>query len=269
MKKILAASLCLALLLTATLVSCKKKTEEVKEEKKEEEVEEEKIVVEPIPFEYDIDDGAASIEAYTGEDPEVEVPEAVTDEKTGEKVAVTAIADGAFFGNETVTSVTVPEGVISVGAGAFQNCTALESVKLPSTLETIGVRAFFNCTSLSDFAVPEKVNSIGYMAFSDFFTAIPWYASQTGTVIVGDGILLKYTGNADANFGSEVKHVAYYAFLDSSVAKATFSSSLESIDERAFFGSSTMVHLDASSAAVADANSYQINHDTYSAGAAE
>lgn len=296
MKKLLIALICISLICTCFLTSCKK-DKVVEEEKVEEKVEEIIPEVPEIDFEVDLDkkEYTAIITGYTGEDAEITVPAVIqavievplteeeiaaleaqkaeaekaenakTDAKEEKKSSkkktkaptkhviqdfnVIGIADGAFFANETIEAVTVEEGIETIGAAAFQNCKALKSIKLPESLTTIGVRAFYGCEVLSEMNIGANVNSIGYMAFSDIFFETPWYAGLTDTaVIVGDGILLKYNGTADAVFGDEVKHVAYYAFADNPVANVTFNGTLESVDSKAFFESKPTVHIPAGSA---------------------
>lgn len=260
MKKLLVVLLCLALAVTPVLTSCKKKAAEEDTGRKKK-VKEEKVLyeVEDIPYEFKTSGKTltAEIQKYIGEDEtDIVIPETITDAETGEKCTVTEISDGAFMNNETVESVEVPEGVTKIGDGAFQNCVNLKAAKLPSTLEEIGVRAFYNCTQLTDFDIPAKVSNIGFMAFSDYFVSSPWYDKVTAqtTAIVGDGILLKYNGTAEAVFGDEVKHIAYFAFLDSPVTDATFTSALETIDEKAFLGTTIKLHLPSGSAAATDAS---------------
>jgi len=286
MKKLLTALLCVSLICAGFLTSCNKK-EKVEEKPVEEKVEEQIPEVDPIPFEYDLDkkEGTAVITSYTGEETEVTVPNVIAavveveltkeeiaalpkTEETGKKsgkskktptkhviqeFAVVGIEDGAFFGNETVESVVVEEGIETIGTAAFQNCKAMKSIKLPESLVSIGTRAFYGCEVLSELNIGANVNSIGYMAFSDIFFEIPWYAALTDTaVIVGDGVLLKYNSTSNAVFGDEVKHVAYYAFADNPVASVTFADSLESVDSKAFFESKPEVHVPAGSAALQD-----------------
>lgn len=81
---------------------------------------------------------------------------------------ITTIATGAFYtGAEvTLTSVTIPESVISIGDFAFAEaqCLALE---LPSSVQTIGEYAFHDALVDShNLVVPESVTSIGKFAFS-------------------------------------------------------------------------------------------------------
>ena len=56
---------------------------------------------------------------------------------------ITAVADGAFSGTD-ITSLTVPDGVKSIGAYAFAGCSKLTTVTLPATRGiSIGSYAFY------------------------------------------------------------------------------------------------------------------------------
>lgn len=75
-----------------------------------------------------------------------------------------SIGRGAFE-HGFFSSIAIPEGVTSIGAGAFQDCVNLTEVNLPSTLTSIGSGAFEGCAILTDITIPEGVTSIGYGAF--------------------------------------------------------------------------------------------------------
>ena len=62
---------------------------------------------------------------------------------------IASVGDWALFGSR-LTTVTIPEGVVSIGIGALGNCEALTSVSLPSSAASIASYAFFNCSSLAD-----------------------------------------------------------------------------------------------------------------------
>ena len=63
---------------------------------------------------------------------------------------VVAIADGAFSGNLTVTSLTVPASVTSIGYEAFKGCVALKTVTLTDreSALSVGGFAFGGCSGL-------------------------------------------------------------------------------------------------------------------------
>ena len=57
------------------------------------------------------------------------------------------IGENFMFDNGTYTTLTIPEGVISIGDGSFYNNESLISVSLPSTLQVIE-NAFASCNNL-------------------------------------------------------------------------------------------------------------------------
>ena len=70
--------------------------------------------------------------------------------------AVTRILNDAFKGLENLKSVTIPEGIVSIGASAFMGCSNLTSVTIPESVELIDSSAFYGCGSISEITIPEK-----------------------------------------------------------------------------------------------------------------
>ena len=91
----------------------------------------------------------------------VSIPETFT--ANGEYF-VTKIGENAFAGS-AVTSVSMPEGITSIGQYAFSGCQNLESVTLPETLTTLGSEAFYGCKNLESVALPESLTTLGGSAF--------------------------------------------------------------------------------------------------------
>ena len=95
-----------------------------------------------MAFHYEIRDGRAVILAYLGDEPRVTVPAAI------EGYPVTAIEDSAFR-STSVTEVTIPCSVTTIGWFAFADCQSLQSVTLPASVESIGYGAFDACPNLT------------------------------------------------------------------------------------------------------------------------
>ncbi len=66
----------------------------------------------------------------------------------------------------SLTSITIPNSVTSIGDGTFTYCS-LNSVTIPNSVTSIGSRAFDRCESLTSITIPNSVTSIGYGAFYD------------------------------------------------------------------------------------------------------
>lgn len=71
---------------------------------------------------------------------------------------VTSIGEFAFSGiinpNLTnLTSITIPNGVTTIGEGAFRGCKGLTSITIPDSVTTIDGNVFLGCTSLAEIWV--------------------------------------------------------------------------------------------------------------------
>lgn len=68
---------------------------------------------------------------------------------------------------EEIVSVSVEEGLTSVGNSAFYGCHALETVTLAESVERIGEWAFADCARLDGLRLPQSLRRIDRGAFSD------------------------------------------------------------------------------------------------------
>lgn len=79
---------------------------------------------------------------------------------------VTTVGNGSFFGCTQLIEVVLPEGITMIGANAFTDCVALGKITIPGTVKSIGSSAFSNCYSLTQVVVPSSVNQIGEYCFA-------------------------------------------------------------------------------------------------------
>ncbi|MGN1359245.1 MAG: leucine-rich repeat protein [Kiritimatiellia bacterium] len=94
--------------------------------------------------------------------------------------AVTRISEGAFIECTNLTSVTIPNGVRSIGTCAFAGCRELMTVVLPNSLERLDESAFHSCSKLTSVEMPVSVTSVGCWAFEGCENLV--------TVVMPDGI---------------------------------------------------------------------------------
>ncbi len=84
--------------------------------------------------------------------------------------AVVAIADGAFEGCGFLRSVSLPDGVVSVGRRSFAFCSSLSELRIGknSRLSHIGSRAFMGCDRLESLRLDglAGLRAVGEKAFA-------------------------------------------------------------------------------------------------------
>ncbi len=126
----------------------------------------------------------AVITSYQGTSSDILIPNSIDDYK------VIGIKAHAFDENRNNTngknlkSVTISEGITSVGDFAFVDCNNLESVILPETLTSLGEQTFLNCNKLNQINVPSNLKEFKtYMfqgtAFTEF--VIPEHFEKIGS----------------------------------------------------------------------------------------
>lgn len=93
---------------------------------------------------------------------------------------VLEIGDYAFKNNSTITSVTFPSSLRSIGKEAFYKCTALEEIHFPeqSHLVDIGTSCFSSCACLKPVSIPASVLSVGDKAFSSCYNSAEFAKQQ-------------------------------------------------------------------------------------------
>ena len=83
-------------------------------------------------------------------------------------------------GNTSVSSITIPNGVTTIGSYTFKDCLSLTSVIIPTSVTSIGANAFSFCSSLTNVTIPNSVNSIGEKAF--------YSCTNLASVTIGSGV---------------------------------------------------------------------------------
>ena len=94
---------------------------------------------------------------------EVTIPSTVT--INGKSYKVTGIGNSAFYDCWKISSVTLPDGLVSIGNLSFRNI-GIKEIAFPNTLKSIGDEAFRHCWLITEIKLPDKLESIGELAFS-------------------------------------------------------------------------------------------------------
>ncbi len=80
---------------------------------------------------------------------------------------ITSISPYAFYYCVSLKSIALPDSITEIGESAFGSCSLLETVVCGTGLKTIGNSAFYNDVSLVSVQFQEGLESIGEYAFAD------------------------------------------------------------------------------------------------------
>ncbi|MCR4661210.1 MAG: leucine-rich repeat domain-containing protein [Clostridia bacterium] len=80
---------------------------------------------------------------------------------------VTGIKDYAFFSNDYIKNITIPESITKIGKYSFNSCFGLETINLPSKVDTISYGSFFNCKNLKTVSFDGTIKKIEPFAFAN------------------------------------------------------------------------------------------------------
>ena len=176
-------------------------------------------------------DASCTIVGYSGNGGDITIPNQINN------TPVKFISNNNVFSNsKSITSVTIPSSVVSIGDGAFSGCTNLTKVIMPNSIKTIGDYAFSDCTNLSEMKLPDSVTFIGCYAFK----GTKWLENYKNDFIIMNNSVLSYVGsslNSSVEVPDGITSIGYSAFKNrTDLTSITIPNSVTSIGDSAFSG---------------------------------
>ena len=169
---------------------------------------------------------------------------------------VTRIGNSAFYDNDYITEVTIPNSVVSIGNHAFYSCDNLTSISLPQSvkkieydafrecsnlksitlnngLETIGYGVFYNCRRLQNVTLPSTLKTIGYDAF-EYCTSFTRMELPDGLTDIGHSLFEDCSNLASVKLPATMTAIPEHMFWASGIKSIDIPSTVKSIGENAF-----------------------------------
>jgi hypothetical protein len=212
-------------------------------------------------FNYAETNGSVTITKYTGIYGSVDVPETIMGKP------VTSIADAAFSSNATLTNISIPTNVVTIGQAAFNGCVSLKTITVApdnwAYTSIDGALYLKNQTFLvkcpegwvGSFTIPQFVYNIGEFAFVGCrgLTAImvapgnPAYASIDG-VLLSKNLTLLFVCPAGKTgsyaITNKVTQILQSAFSGcAGLTSITIPNSVTAITSNAFHACSGLTHI--------------------------
>lgn len=137
---------------------------------------------------------------YLGAESRVVVPEGVT-----------AIAEEAFAGIETIDKVILPESLQEIGAEAFRGCLMMQTITLPEGLCRIGAGAFSDCVKLLRVELPRQIDILENRLFRGC-RALQEVTLPEGLRQIGESAFYGCTGLKKIQFPENLTQIGKMAF---------------------------------------------------------
>ena len=181
-------------------------------------------------FQYKIEeDNSCTITDYDGMASSLSIPSAINGH------TVKQIDTGALSDNRIITSVTIPNGVTTIGFSAFNGCIKLEKIKFSSNLDTVCENAFNNTKWFNNQS--NGLVYVGKVAYK-YKGDMPRNTKITvksDTVSISESAFKDCANLTAILIPSSVKHIDKYAFYNcQELTKLNFNDGIERIENDAF-----------------------------------
>ena len=179
---------------------------------------------------------------------------------------LSSIRQGAFY-YLSLTSITIPTSVTSIGAYAFYYCSRLErvtfdgtsqctsigdsafrgsssltSITIPSSVTSISQSAFYNCSSLTSITIPSSVTSLGSEVFyncTDLETVT--FEEPSPLTTLNSSTFRGCSNLTNITLPNGIRSIGFFCFMNcSSLISITIPSSVTSIYSSVFDGCSSL-----------------------------
>ena len=206
---------------------------------------------------------------YEGSVTEIQIPSTIEYESNSYKVV--SIAERAFWGNNVLETIHVPDSVTSIARIAFNGCINLkevqisetntkyssidgvlfnadktkiifypegksdESYNIPDTVTTIGSEAFYRCSLVEDITIPDSVTVIEDFAFM-FSESITDITIPSSVTTIGNRAFSYCYSLKNVTISNSVTSIGWGAFENcKALENIIIPDSITKIEERMFY----------------------------------
>jgi len=154
---------------------------------------------------------------------------------------VTNISDSAFYYCQSLTSITIPESVTSIGYCAFDS-SGLKTIDIPDSVTIIEDEAFI-ASALASVTIGNGVTSMGGMAFA-YCTALESVTIKNGVTSIGNEAFHGCYSLTSITIPNSVVNIGYSVFSGcSSLTSVTIPEGVESLGNYMFNGCSSLTSI--------------------------
>lgn len=210
-----------------------------------------------------LEDGSAGITKYLGESSVVNIPAEL------DGVTVSTLGSDVFRGNDSVTKVIIPEGVLSIES-AFYMTDNIETVEISGTVNNINKRAFFCCWGLKNIEVSENnehyssVDGILYNKSQTRLVNVPANKQMesleipVGVEVIGE-LSVRCQDIKEIIIPDTVKKIESYSIYTNGLKSLTIPGSVEIIEDDAIYYCNDLESIKIEEGNLKEINSMTIN----------
>lgn len=156
---------------------------------------------------YDVYKKYIELVEYIGDETDVVLPTEIDGKP------VTTVGSSCFYGNDTMETLVVPDGIAVIENAAFYYCTSLRRARLPDSCTSYGEKLFSWCTALETITLPAGMTVIPDYAFNNCtsLSEVIWNSTVTH---IGVRAFSWCDALTEVVLPETVEYVADYAFYD-------------------------------------------------------
>lgn len=146
---------------------------------------------------------------------------------------ITEIKGTAFKENDEITSIVIPNSVVTIGERAFCVCKHLTEIVLSDKLETIEYGAFGGSEGLKRIVIPDSVTTIGKYAFQEC-KGLSEVTMGKNVTTIGEKAFWCCDNLADIHIPEKVNTIGKYAFNATAITEISIPDGVTTLEEGAF-----------------------------------
>ncbi len=158
---------------------------------------------------------------------------------------------------DQITTLTVNDGVTSIGTHAFDDFTHLSTVTLANSVTSIGDYAFQGCNSLSNLTFGSGLTTIGDYAFQGCSSLVTLSLPNSLTAL-GEYTFQSCTSLANITFGSGLTAISDYAFQGcTAIGAVSLPNNIATIGDYVFQSCTSLTDLTLTGVTTLGTNAFQ------------
>ena len=147
---------------------------------------------------------------------------------------ITSIGNNAFYNCSSLEYADISDSVTSVGSASFSACKSLKDITIPQGMTDINQFAFSGCSSFSELTIPDSVTSIADHAFGNC-TGLYKVTIPDSITTIEQGVFMNCTSLSEVHLPDSIKTIRYQSFWGcTSLTGITLPPETETIESFAF-----------------------------------